>query len=168
MMLGLLLAGSSTAVHAQKAAVSQNVKIAYINLAKIKISDPQVASSEQLKLQAEAQLKNDLDEGNKKIQKMKDDKKPEEEIKKTVEHLQTEINAKMQALAQLVQNNNAIAQERLRRVVEAVAKEHGVDITVDAAGVYSGGDKIRDNGIDITDDVVKKISAGTSEKASSK
>jgi Skp family chaperone for outer membrane proteins len=154
--------------YSQKAATSQNVKIGYFNLNIVRMSDPQVGNSEQLKIQAENQLKNDLDEGNKKVQKMKDEKKSEEEIKKTIEHLQVEITAKTQALTQLVQNNNALAQEKLRQVVTAVAKDRGLDIVVDGSGVYAGGQKIVDNGIDVTDDLVKKFTGSTSVKSSAK
>lgn len=159
---------SSPSVFAEKTATAQSLKIGYLNLYVIKMADPQQAGSEQLKNQAEAQLKNDVDEGNKKVQKMKDEKRPEDEIKKTLDQLQIEIKAKMQALAQLVQNNNAITQEKLRRIVGDVAKDKGLDIVVDGGGVFAGGQKIIDNGVDITDDVVKKLTTSAAPKTTSK
>jgi Skp family chaperone for outer membrane proteins len=155
-------------VFAQKAATSVSVKIGYFNSNLVKMSDPQEASSESLKNQAEEQLKHDLDEGNKKLQKLKDEKKSDEEIKKTVEQLQIEIRAKQQALAQLVQNNNQMAQDRVRQAANAVAKEHGLDIIIDGAGVYSGGQKILDNGVEVTEDVVHKLNPNAPTKAASK
>jgi Skp family chaperone for outer membrane proteins len=155
-------------VFAQKAATSIGVKIGYFNSNLVKMSDPQEANSESLKNQAEEQLKHDLDEGNKKLQKLRDEKKSDEEIKKTVEQLQIEIRAKQQALAQLVQNNNQMAQDRVRQAANAVAKERGLDIIIDGAGVYSGGQKILDNGVEVTEDVVHKLNPNAPTKAASK
>ena len=119
--------------------------------------------------QAEAQINHDVDESNRKLQKLKDEKRPEDEIKKTAEQLQIEIKAKVQALSQLIQSStNAVAQERLRRVVAEVAKERGLDVVLDASGVYAGGQKINDNGVDVTGDVVKKLTVSSSAKSATK
>lgn len=142
---------------AQKTASPQTVKIGYFNLALVKASFPEAAGSESLKNQAEGQLRRDVEAGNKALLKAQEEKKPEEEIKKMQKDMQAEINAKTQALFQLVQTQNAIANQTIHQAVNSVAKEKGLDIIVDANSVYSGGDKLVSGGEDITDSVIKKL-----------
>ncbi len=150
------LAASGPAL-AQKTAQPTSVKIGYFNLALVKASYPEAAGSELLRTQAEGQLRRDVEEGNKRLQKAQEEKKPKEELEKIARDLQTEINAKQQALVQLVQTQTAIANQNIAQAVNAVAKDKSLDLVVDGAGVYAGGDKIVNNGIDITEDVVKKL-----------
>ncbi len=152
------VAGLSTPAFAQKSAQQTSVKIGYFNLALVKASYPEAAGSELLRTQAENQLRRDVEEGNKRLQKAQEDKKPKEELEKMARDLQTEINAKQQALIQLVQTQAAIATQNIAQAVNVVAKEKSLDLVVDGAGVFAGGDKIVNNGEDITEAVVKKLS----------
>lgn len=61
-------------VLAQKPASSVSVKIGYFNEALVKASFPEAAGSETLKAQAESQLRKDLDDANKQIQQMQEQK----------------------------------------------------------------------------------------------
>jgi Skp family chaperone for outer membrane proteins len=70
--------------------------------------------------------------------------------------LQIQINAKQQAYAELVQSEQAQALQAISGAVAAVAKDKGLDLVVDGGGVLAGGQKLLDNGIDITNDVVKR------------
>src|SRR5271156_62817 len=72
----------TTPAFAQKAAASVSVKIGYFNYNLVKMSDPEAGGSDSLKNQAEAQLRADVDEGNKKLQKAKEEKKSTEDIQK--------------------------------------------------------------------------------------
>jgi Skp family chaperone for outer membrane proteins len=164
-MIALSLSVLSTPANAaDKTASQMSVKIGYFNQNLVKMADPEAAGSDSLKNQAESQLRRDVDEGNKKVQKARDEKKSADEITKMVEQLQIEISAKQQALAQLVQNNNAIAQDRLRQVIAAVAKDRGLDLVVDGAGVFAGGKSVLDNGVDVTDEIVRKLNPNGSAK----
>lgn len=162
--------GASVPALAQKAASSVSVKIGYFNLGMVKASFPEGIESEQLKNQADGQLRHAIEEGNKQVEKAKEDKKSAEEIQKLIDKIQTEVSAKQQALSELVQNSNASAAGKLFQVVNAVAKDHGLDLVVDGAGVYAGGQKLLDNGVDVTQDIVKKLTpnAGAPTKSSSK
>jgi len=153
----LALGGAYLPAQAQKAATPTPVKIGYFNLALVKASYPEAAGSETLRNNAEAMLRRDVEEGNKRLQKAQEDKKPKEEIEKMARDLQTEINAKQQALIQLVQTQAAVATQNIAQAVNNVARDKGLDLVVDGAGVFAGGDKIVTNGMDITDEVVKKL-----------
>lgn len=148
------------AAHAQKAAVSKPYKIGYFNLTMVKLACPEAAGSEALRLQAEAQLKRDAEEGNRKIEKAQNEKKTAEEVQKMVVQIQTEINAKQQALAQLLQTSSALANEKIARAVNAVARENDLDLVVDGAGVFTGGQQVLENGLDITSETIKKLQPG--------
>ena len=154
----------STPAYAQKAATSINVKVGYVNLGLIKASTPVSASSEGLKANAEAFLKASVEESNKRLAKAKEEKKSEEEIKKLVADLQTQINAKQQAYAELVQSANQQAQQAIAQAVSQVAADKGLDLVVDGGGVLAGGQKLIDNGVDVTKEVVAKL--GSSAQAS--
>lgn len=138
-----------------------SVKIGYFNLALVKASFPEAAGGEALRVQAENQLRRDVEEGNKSLQKLQEDKKPKEEIEKRASQLQTEINAKQRALIELVQTQQALANQTIAQTVASVAKEKGLDVVVDGSGVFSGGDKIVNSGEDITDAIVRKLAPAT-------
>lgn len=145
-------------VLAQKNATAAALKIGYFNLNLVKISCPETAGSETLRLQAENQLKREVEQANKRLQKAQEEKRTPEELKKLTSDIQAEINAKQQALAQLVQTATAQASEKIFQAVNQVAQEKGLDLVIDGAGVYAGGQKVIDNGVDVTADIMKKIS----------
>ena len=143
---------------AQKSATAASLKIGYFNLNLVKISCPETAGSETLRLQAENQLKREVEQANKRLQKAQEEKRTPEELKKLTTDIQAEINAKQQALAQLVQTATAQATEKIFQTVNQVAQEKGLDLIVDGAGIYAGGQKVIDNGVDVTADIMRKIS----------
>lgn len=143
---------------AQKAASATTLKVGYFNLNLVKASSPDAAGSESLKNQAESQLRREVEEANKNLQKALSEKKPQEEVQKMAKEVQTEINAKQKALAELVQAATAQANQKIFQAVNQVAAEKGLDLVVDGAGVYAGGQKVIDNGQDITSEVIKKLS----------
>lgn len=169
--LSVLLSFAAAPAFAAASASSVSVKIGYFNLALVKASYPEAAGSESLRVQAENQLRRDVEEGNKQLQKLQEEKKPKEELEKKAQQLQTEINAKQRALIELVQTQQQLANQQIATAVATVAKEKGLDLVVDGAGVFSGGDKIVTSGEDITDAIVKKlappgaIKTGGGEKA---
>jgi Skp family chaperone for outer membrane proteins len=134
-----------------------SVKFGYFNLALVKASYPGAAGSEALRVQAENQLRQDVQRGNEALQKAQEAKKPKEEIEKMARDLQVEINAKQQALIQLVQSQTQMATQAIAGAVANVAKDKGLDVVVDGAAVFSGGEKIVTNGEDITEAIVKVL-----------
>lgn len=134
-----------------------SVKIGFFNLALVKQSYPASATYEQLKNRAEAMLRAYVEEGNKMLQKAQEEKKPKEEIEKMAKQLQTEVNARQQALAELIQGQAQQSQQAIAIAVGSVAKDKGLDVVVDGAAVFSGGEKIVANGEDITELVVAKL-----------
>jgi Skp family chaperone for outer membrane proteins len=163
--LSVLLSFAASPVFAAGSASSVSVKIGYFNLALVKASYPESAGSETLRVQAENQLRRDVEEGNTRLQKQQEEKKPKEEIEKMAHQLQVEINAKQRALIELVQTQQQIANQQIAGAVAAVAKEKGLDLVVDGAGVFSGGDKIVSSGEDITDSIVKKLAPALAKPA---
>lgn len=151
------MTSASLPAFAQKSATATSLKIGYFNLALVKASYPEAAGSETLRTNAENMLRRDVEEGNKRLQKAQEDKKSKEEISKMASDLQLEINAKQQALIQLVQSQAAMATQNIAQAVNAVARDKSLDLVVDGAGVFAGGDKIVNNGLDITQDVIKKL-----------
>ncbi|MBS1995818.1 MAG: OmpH family outer membrane protein [Cyanobacteria bacterium SZAS LIN-2] len=155
----------SSPAYAQKSATQINVKVGYVNLAMIKANTPDSASSEELTHKAEAFLKASVEESNKRLLKAQEEKKSEEEIKKLKSDLQTQINAKQQAYAELVQSSQAQSLQRISAAVNQVASDKGLDLVVDGGGVLAGGQKLLDNGVDITNDVVKKLAPNAAAAA---
>src|SRR5262249_39301357 len=92
---GLLIAAlvpaicSSAAMAQQKTASAATVKIGYFNLALVKATTT-AGESEVLKNQAEAQLRRDIETGQKAIEKAREEKKSEAEIKEIIKQVQTE------------------------------------------------------------------------------
>ena len=166
-LVALVPACVSNPAYAQKAASQINVKVGYVNLGQIKASTPGSAQSEELTHRAEAFLKASVEESNKRLAKAQEEKKSEEDIKKLKADLQTQIYAKQQAYAELVQSSQEESRQRISAAVSEVAKDKGLDLVVDGAGVLSGGQKLIDNGVDITAEVVKKLGAPEPNKTAS-
>ncbi len=160
--------GVAPAIAQNKTASPATVKIGYFNLALVKATTP-AGDAEGLKNQAESQLRRDIETGQKAIEKAKADKKTDEELKTMVKQVQTELAAKQQALAQLVQAATMQDTQRLVGAVNNVAKNKGLDLIVDANSVYAGGKEVLDKGVDVTQDVVKAMGgnpdAGTKKTA---
>lgn len=138
-------------------AQATSVKFGYFNLALVKASYPEAAGGEALRSQAENQLRRDVEAGNQRLQKAQEEKKPKEEIEKMARDLQAEINAKQNALIQLVQTQTTMANQNIGAAVASVSKERGLDVVVDTAGIFAGGEKFVNSGEDITEAVVKKL-----------
>lgn len=165
LVMGLLV---SPAVSAQGQGSSVSVKLGYLNLGMVKANFPQAANSEILKAQAESQLREEARSLNEALQKMRDAKKPQEEIKKHIEISQTKITAKQQALAQLLQVQSNQVRVAIAQAVNAVAKEKGLDIIVDGQAIFAGGQRFLDNGVDVTRDVIAKLKPGVGAASASK
>jgi len=152
-----IVSGASAASASPSSAQSTTVKIGYFNLGLVKVAYPEAKESEELREKADSQLRREVEDSNKRLQKAREDKKSPDEIKKLTEQLQIEINAKQKALAELVQAANASATDKIVQAVNSVAREKGIDLVVDGSGIYAGGQKVLDNGVDITDDIVKQL-----------
>jgi Skp family chaperone for outer membrane proteins len=149
--------GASSASASPSNAQSTTVKMGYFNLALVKAAYPEAHESEDLRDKADSQLHREVDESNSRIQRARDEKKSPEEIRKLTEQLQIEVNAKQKALLELVQSANQTATQKILAAVNSVARAKGLDLVVDGAGVYAGGQKILDNGVDITEDIVREL-----------
>jgi Skp family chaperone for outer membrane proteins len=162
--VSLLSATGPALAQSSKSATATSVKIGYFNLNLVKAVYPGSAESESLKNQAEAQLKNDVENANKNIQKLRDAKKSDDEITKAVHDTQLSINAEQGALAKLIQGQVQVARERIYGAVNQVAKDKGLDIVIDADGLFAGGKTVLNNGVDITQDLTRLLApqVGTS------
>jgi len=140
------------------------VKVAYFNFGKIRAGIPEVSNAEAIRINAEAQLRKDVETWNYKLLKMREEKKPAAEIEKTKQEGQTVVRAKQEALAQLVESANLSVRVRVAQAAEAEAKSRNIDLVVDGQGLYAGGQKVFDHGVDITQAVLKRLLAESEDK----
>jgi Skp family chaperone for outer membrane proteins len=133
------------------------VKMGYFNLNKVKVLHPASAGLERLENNAKELLRIEADKGNAVLVQMQKDGKPKEEIEKTQRDLQMQITAKVEASTNLLMGNRMTANTEIAQAVNAVAKEKGFDIVVDAGGIFAGGEKFLSNGEDLTDVILQKL-----------
>lgn len=155
---------SFSAEPADKPLEPLSVKVAYFNFGKIRAGIPEVANSEAIRINAEAQLRKDVDTWNSKLIKMREEKKPAAEIEKTKQEAQAVVRAKQEALAQLVESANLSVRVRVAQAAEAEARARNIDLVVDGQGLYAGGQKVFDHGVDITQAVLKRLLADSEDK----
>lgn len=148
---------ASGAIAAEKVPIATSMKTGYFNLGQVKATYPEAAGAESLRLQAEAQLRRDIDAALKKIEKAQQEKKTQEEIQKLTRDIQTELSAKKQALQQLIQSAEASAKEKIHQAAKLVAKDKGLDLVIDVSGIYACDPKVIQNGVDVTSDVMSKL-----------
>jgi len=155
-------------VFAQGAPSAVSVKLGYFSLGMVRANYAEASTSEGLKAQAEAQLRQAAEEANTRIQKMREDKKPTDEIEKSIREAQTKLGAKQEALAQLVETSTNSVTAKIMQAANLVAKDKGVDIVVDGQHVFAGGQKFLDSGIDLTKEIIERLKSGnlrTEQKA---
>ncbi len=140
------------------------VKVAYFNFGKIRAGIPEVSNAEAIRINAEAQLRKDVETWNNRLIKMREEKKSAAEIEKTKQEGQTVVRAKQEALAQLVESANLSVRVRVAQAAEAEAKSRNIDLVVDGQGLYAGGQKVFDHGVDITQAVLKRLLAEGEDK----
>jgi Skp family chaperone for outer membrane proteins len=133
----------------------------YFNLTQIKASYPESAAATSLEERAKDMLRRDVDKANAEITEMTQQNKPKEEIEKRSKELQLEIASKQQALASLLSSNSQEANRAIAQAAASVAKEKGLDIVIDASGIYAGGDKFANNGEDVTEAVLRRLVPGS-------
>ncbi len=138
-------------------AQSVQVKMGYFYLNQVKAGFPEAATATTLEERAKEQLRRDVEKANKELEEMQSAKKPKEEIEKKVKDLQTEISAKQQAISTLLYASSQDANRAIAQAVLSVAKEKGLDVVIDAGGIYAGGDKFSTSGEDVTDLVLKRL-----------
>ncbi len=148
----------------EKPAEPLTVKVAYFNFGRIRAGIPEVSNAEAIRINSEAQLRKDVETWNNKLLKMREEKKPAAEIEKTKQEGQTVVRAKQEALAQLVEAANLSVRVRVAQAAEAEAKERNIDLVIDGQGLYAGGQKVFDHGIDITQSVLKRLLAESEDR----
>jgi Skp family chaperone for outer membrane proteins len=139
------------------AAQPVSAKLGYFNLQMVKASYPEAAAVNSLEEKAKEMLRHNVEEGNKQLQEMQKAGKPKEEIEKKQHELQTAIAAQQQALGQLLSSNSIEANRAIAQAAVAVAKDKGLDVVIDGAGIFAGGEKFINNGEDVTDAVIKRL-----------
>jgi Skp family chaperone for outer membrane proteins len=164
MMTAALLASlfSCTATWAAAGtAQTVSVKMGYFNLLQVKAAFPAAAAVNALEDRAKDFLRRDLDAANSTLTDMQKQNKTKEEIEKRAKDLQLEITAKQQAYGQLLSSNSLEASRAIAQAVAAVAKDKGLDLVVDASGIYAGGEKFSSSAEDVTEAVLKKLVPST-------
>jgi Skp family chaperone for outer membrane proteins len=159
---------SSVPAYAQgkTTATPTSLKMGYFNLALVKASFPEAAGSDQLRQNAESMLRQKVVDGNSALQKAQKDGKTKQELDQMAKDIQLEVNSAQQVLAQLVQQQVAMATQAIAIAVNRVARDKSLDVVVDGAGVYAGGDKIVNNGADVTQDIIKLLQPAGASTAS--
>ncbi|MBP7862565.1 OmpH family outer membrane protein [bacterium] len=156
-LVSALLTASISPAMAQSAV---SVKLGYFSLGMVRANYAEASTSEGLKAQAEAQLRQSAEEANSRIQKMREEKKPTEEIEKAIREAQTKLGAKQEALAQLVETSTSTVTAKIMQAANLVAKDKGVDIVVDGQHVFAGGQKFLDSGVDLTKEIIERLKSG--------
>lgn len=167
MSIAILSNGFSAANAAEPAANKQpaqsvSVKMGYFNLILVKAAFPESAASTALEEKAKEMLRRAVEDANKQLTDMQTANKPKDEIEKKKDQLQIEISAKQQALMQLLSANAAEANRAIAGAVGNVAKEKGLDVVIDGAGIFAGGEKFISSGEDVTDAIIKKLNPSIS------
>ncbi len=153
----LCLAGSAPAFAGAGSAQTVPIKMGYFNLVQIKTSFPQAAAATTLEERAKELLRKNVEDANKQLVELQKQNKPSEEIEKRKKELQIEIEAQQHAMASLLSNTSADANRSIAQAVLSVAKEKGLDIIIDASGIYAGGDKFASSGEDVAEAVLKRL-----------
>ncbi len=127
--------------------------IAYFNKATVFKALPDLDVEKQ-RTAAETQLRTDVAEGNAKLAAAQKAGKSKQELAQMASSLQSEINAKQQALAKFIQTETAASGSRCSTLVQKVVAGRA-NLILEGSGVYYGKQPVTDHGTDITDLICK-------------
>ncbi len=144
---------------------SVSVKMGYFNLNQVKMVHPASVGLDRLENTAKELLRADADKGNALLAQMQKDGKTKDEIESKQKELQLQISAKVEASSGLVMGHRMSANTEIAQAVNAVAKDKGIDLVVDASGIYSGGDKFAASGEDLTEAIIQRLAPGAIKPA---
>lgn len=156
----LVLTTSSLAfadIPTTKTVQASPVKLGFFFLGKVKQSYAEAAAGTLMEERAKEMLRVAVEKGNFELADMQKQNKPKEEIENKKKQLQNEINIQQQTLGALVLSTSVNSQNAITEAINAVAKEHGLDVVVDYSGIYRGSDKFSSQGIDITSMIIKRL-----------
>lgn len=142
---------------AQDAPVPTNVKIGYFDLERVKEASGGALDTEELRIQAETELRHILENGQKTLQQAKDSNQSEAEQKELTELIRSDLELKKQAFTKLVVLEKQLINQKVTVVAQEVAKKKGLDLALDSSAIYAGEKDVFDKGEDITDDIMSKF-----------
>ncbi len=149
---------TATPAHAAHAAKVQ-LKVIYFNLELIKSTVSEFTAAGTTKTTAESTLRKRVEDINTELQQMQNRGIGRSEIERRARESQTELNAQQKALIDLVQAQESTATRKLSETALSAMKELGADICISGSGVYSGGQAVVDNGVDVTNSILAKLGA---------
>ena len=153
----LISAQTAQADVPSKAVQAAPVKLGFFYLGRVKQSYAEAAAGTLMEERAKDILKLAVDKGNAELNEMQKQNKPKEEVEKKRLQLQSDITLQQQTLGTLVQSANANSQNAIAEAINAISKEHGLDVVVDVSGIYRGAEKFSSQGMDITPMILKRL-----------
>ncbi|MCC7529688.1 MAG: caspase family protein, partial [Candidatus Melainabacteria bacterium] len=129
-------------------------RLSYFDLRSLKSAEPSISESETLRVQAEQQLRKDVEEANARLQKLSAQRLPKAEIDALAGDLQKEINAKQKALVLFVQNSSAAGTQKITSAVASLSKQGKFEILLERDGVMYGIDKVVAAGPNVTENIL--------------
>lgn len=141
-----------------------SLKAGYFNLATIKNKYQPAKDAESFRDAAEAELRADVEKGNQDLLNAQKSGASKDQLAAMARELQATVNAKQQELIKQSQTKGAVVAKSIEAAVASVAERQGLQLVVDGAGVYAGGDRLVDNGSDVTEAVLDALGVGTASQ----
>lgn len=150
---------SNSAKIFSKSAKSFSARVSSFKLSSLEKCSPELEDTTSLKTQAEEQLRRDIATGQKAIEKAREKGASQEELRVLIKQVQTELAAKQQALARLVQSSVLARTQRLVGAAAKYGQKYQLDILIDKEGIYYGTEKFTQ---DATDQIIAILNPGYS------
>lgn len=128
-----------------------SVKIGYFNEAVVKTKYKPMSDADKFKTEAEQKLRNEVTAGNKKLADAQGNGASPDELNRMAKELQILVNARQKELIAEYHARHAEASKAMLAAAATVAKRLGLDVVIDGASVYRGGELCVASGYDITE-----------------
>ncbi len=133
-----------------------SVAIGYFNLGKIKAT-PKFAAIDSYRVECENKLRQKVDEGNVNLKSAQNAGKPKSEIEQMTKDLQVSVNQQQQNLLGDVKNRTEATSKELATAAIQIAQSMGLGLIVTNECVIAGGNLIKNNGVDVTESLLKRF-----------
>jgi len=154
----MLLAPARSATSGlESTSATANIKIGYYDLDVIRQHCHELVAAEKLQSDAEGELSRDLDEGRRALARMRAQMRSAREVDAAASQIQSELNDKLHVLGARIKQNNDAVDKKVKRILEMVRKENGLDLLVERRAVDTANSPNLQNCKNVTDFVVTHL-----------
>lgn len=133
------------------------IRLGFFDSHEVRAVFPPSVLAEKARANARQTIEQLLDKNNRELQDMHAAGKSRSDIEKKAAELQNDLNVQNNTVYELAAVQIRTARDKLADAVKILAKDRDLDLVVDAATVWQGAPLVGENGMDVTNRLLKQL-----------